>query len=143
MENIKFFYKSQSELDPLISFVGYLRQTKAAHSGGTMIVESEEIERIIADSAWMDLLDVGTIDRLARDETWDIEDILDCVLSGEYELFDVKPLDSGTAILEYDPLAFPFGGTDPLKALIEAFGFVVTRDSFHDGFAEWEKKGSK
>lgn len=30
-----------------------------------------------------------------------------------------------------------FGGTDPLKALVTTFGFDVTRDSFHDGYAEW------
>lgn len=139
MENIKFHYKNQSELDLLINFVGYLRQAKAEYSGGTMVVEPMWRKRIVDDSVWGELLDVRTRARLRANDTWDIEDILDCVLSAEYELINVKSVDSGTAILEYDPLAFPFGGTDPLKALIEAFGFAVTGDSLNDGLAKWLK----
>lgn len=66
---------------------------------------------------------------------WSLEDVVWCVLNGEYQLVSLT-FDGTSGRLVYDPAAFPFGGTDPIKALITLFGFEVTRDSFWDGFLE-------
>lgn len=45
---------------------------------------------------------------------------------GEYELLSCEMISDETARINYNPFAFPYGGTDCMKALIEAFGFEVT-----------------
>jgi len=85
---------------------------------------------VIDDPAWIDLLDDASIATMSGPDAWQLEDILDCMLTGEYDLLSVSFSDAGR--LEYDPHAFPFGGTDPIRALIESFGFTVTHDSCYD-----------
>jgi hypothetical protein len=62
--------------------------------------------------------------------------MLDCILNGEYTLVGLS-FDGRSGPLIDDPRAYPFGGTSPLKALVTTFGFEVTRESCHDGCAEW------
>jgi hypothetical protein len=122
------------ELVPVLKrFLEEVARTKQASPEGVVV---EDRVPVIQDGKWIDLLPETVIERLVAPETWDLEDILDCLLTGEYELTGVELAD-GEGRLLYEPLAFPFGGTDPLKATLEAFGFSVTEDSFHDGFAEY------
>jgi hypothetical protein len=51
--------------------------------------------------------------------------MIEAFKNGEYELISCELVSSDMAQLEYNPLAFPYGGTDPIKALVEAFGFHV------------------
>jgi hypothetical protein len=113
-------------------FVSAVAAAKVANSDGSLVVEDRE--SVIADPKWIGLLDPTSVGRLNRNGNWSLDDILDCMLSAEYELLDVAFSDS-TGRLLYDPLAFPFGGTDPLKALVEITGLHVTGDSFYDGAA--------
>lgn len=119
-------------------FVTELAAEKAANSDRSMSVD--ECGRIIDNPKWLDLLDSVAIERLTDGQHWQLEDILECILYGEYHLLDIEFAD-GHGRLLYDPLAFPFGGTDPIKALVEVFGFRVTWDSLHDGYAEWKAAG--
>ena len=85
---------------------------------------------VIDDPAWIDLLDDSSIAKMSEPDAWQLEDILDCMLTGEYDLLSVTFSDTGR--LEFDPHSFPFGGTDPIRALIESFGFIVSHDSCYD-----------
>jgi hypothetical protein len=96
-------------------------------------------DTIVADPAWSGLLDDDAVEELSDSDGWQLEDILWAILNGEYRLAGLE-FDGSAGRLEYDPAAFPFGGTDPLKALVEICGLEVTRDSFWDGFAEWQRR---
>lgn len=85
---------------------------------------------VIDDPVWVDLLDDASIDAMSAPDAWALEDILDCMLTGEYALLSVTF--SGTGRVEYDPYSFPFGGADPIRALIATFGFIMTHDSCYD-----------
>ncbi len=110
-------------------FVAELAAEKVAHAADSMIVD--DCDRIVADPKWLDLLDSAAIERLTDGRCWPLEDILECLLRGEYELLEVEFVD-GRGRLRYDPPSFPFGGTDPIKALVAVFGLRVTRDSLYD-----------
>ena len=56
---------------------------------------------------------------------WHFGSMLDALKEGEHELLACERV-AQIGRLEFRPLAGPFGGTDALKALIEAFGFRVT-----------------
>jgi hypothetical protein len=68
-----------------------------------------------------------------RPGNWDFESVLDSLFNGEYTLVDLILTDDSNGILYYDPWAFPFGGSEPLVALIESFGHYVHFDSWHEG----------
>jgi hypothetical protein len=128
-----------SRVSALSRFFDRLAATKAALLEAPP--DPNAVEAIVKDSAWIDLLDVGAFEKLTGQEEWQLEDILQCVLNGEYHLVGVS-FDGRSGRLVYDPWAYPFGGTDPLKALVRVFGLEVVRDSFWDGFAEWQRKNA-
>lgn len=65
-------------------------------------------------------------------EKWSLESVISVIYQGDYELISI--IRSGdTARLYFDPGGYPFGGTDALVQLIEAFGHVVIYDSWHEG----------
>jgi hypothetical protein len=101
--------------------------------------EFAETTVLILDPAWIDLLDSEAFDKVTTSDSWALEDILDCLLNGEYWLVNVT-FSGETGRLVYDPWAYPFGGTAPLKAFVRMFGFEVSRDSFEDGFAESQQR---
>jgi hypothetical protein len=102
---------------------------------------ADELDALVRNSAWIDSLDRESIERLTAEGAWPLEDILECVLKGEYTLTAVT-FDGRAGRLVYDPWAYPFGGTDALKALVGTFGLEVARDSFHDGFEEGDKQNA-
>ena len=122
-----------SRFAALSAFFERLASKKTALSASTDACAA--IETIIREPAWIDLLDAEAFQKVTGDG-WDLESMFDCILNGEYTLVSLF-FDGQAGRLVYDPWAYPFGGTDPLKALVTTFGFDVTRDSFHDGYAEW------
>ncbi len=64
---------------------------------------------------------------------WDFESVIDAILNGEYLLLDLVETDESQAVLRYDPLAGPFGGTESLVELVDGFGQRVIHDSWHEG----------
>lgn len=64
---------------------------------------------------------------------WPFDSVIDSIYQGEYRLLGFVRPSPETAEFRYDPLAGPFGGTECLVQLIEAFGQWVTLDSWHRG----------
>ena len=131
------FVGSEDRVRLLEPFFGRLKQIKESEASINGIVE--EPDAYIADAGWLDLLDDDAIQWLTDDEHWELESLVENVLVGEYDLVELR-FNEGRGRLVYNPYAFPFGGTDPLKALVEAFGLSVTRDELHDGFREWRRR---
>jgi hypothetical protein len=59
---------------------------------------------------------------------WDFGSMIDAFKNGEYELISCKMISEDIARMKYDPWAYPYGGTGCMKALIESFGFKITKD---------------
>lgn len=123
----------------LAAFFERLASKKSPLSESTDVCA--DTEAIIREPAWIDLLDTEAIQNVTSDG-WDLESMLDSILNGEYSLVSLS-FDSGSGRLVYDPLTYPFGGTDSLKALVTTFGFEVAHDSFHDGYVEWANREIK
>ena len=59
---------------------------------------------------------------------WVFGSLIDAVERGEFENLACRRTDEGGAI-EFQPCAWPFGGTAWMRALIEAYGGRVTEDT--------------
>lgn len=70
---------------------------------------------------------------------WDFGSMLDAIRDGEYSLLGVRSDDMITGFLEFDPQAFPFGGTGSLRALILAYGHELIGYDDGTGFVEATK----
>jgi hypothetical protein len=127
------FEGTAADAQVLRRVVQRLASEKVSHSNGSMIVD--DARKIITDPKWLDLFDAAAIERLTSRCHWQLEDILDCLLHGEYELLEVEYA-NGQGQLFYYPLAWPFGGTDPIKALVKVCGLRVVRDSFYERHPE-------
>jgi hypothetical protein len=57
---------------------------------------------------------------------WDFDSMIWSVMEAEYTLIGCERVASGAARLNFDALAYPYGGVGGLVALVEAFGFMVT-----------------
>lgn len=62
---------------------------------------------------------------------WDFGSMVDAILTGEYNIVGVRRMGSDRARLEFDPHAYPFGGTGAFRALVGAFGHEII--GFDDG----------
>jgi len=58
---------------------------------------------------------------------WHFDSMLAAFQEGEYQLVACRRLTENRGQLEFIPYAGPYGGTDCMQALIEAFGFRVIR----------------
>ena len=72
---------------------------------------------------------------------WDFESMLDAIFNGDYLLIDLVKEKDNRGILYYNPLGYPFGGSDSLIELIRAFGNQIIYDLWHKGIpirkSEW------
>jgi hypothetical protein len=64
---------------------------------------------------------------------WDLEEMISGMLDREWELSACRLLTLGTAIVEFWPHSYPFGGTACLHALIEAFDFPLLGENDGEG----------
>lgn len=69
---------------------------------------------------------------------WDFGSMLDSIREGEYSLLGVRSNDMTTGFLEFDPEAYPFGGTGCLRALVIAYGHQLIGYDDGTGFIETE-----
>jgi hypothetical protein len=46
--------------------------------------------------------------------------------NGDYQLLPIERLSADEAVLPFEPFGHPYGGTDSMRALIEAFEHRVT-----------------
>lgn len=67
------------------------------------------------------------INNLQKD--WDIYSMFEALKDGEYEFLGIQKIGNNHFKLEFNPLAYPFGGTDSICKLISCFGFkVIAKD---------------
>lgn len=135
MSSDDFAITFQGRHDPahlICEFFAWLRNIKLAVPDGSGSVEDRE--RFTRSSYWVGFIDEEVLSRLGSNDVWDPEDVIDCILSGEYLLVSLELSEDHRGILRYDPNAFPFGGTDALKGFITLYGYTVTGDSFSDGY---------
>jgi hypothetical protein len=71
-----------------------------------------------------------------RKGSWSLAAMIEAFKNGEYELIACRLISSDKARLEFSPLGFPYGGTECMKVLIEAFGFRVLSEN--DGARYYE-----
>src|SRR5579871_5098713 len=65
---------------------------------------------------------------------WDFDSLVDAFVNGEYNLLNCEMTDDGKARLNFDALAYPYGGVGCMVALVEAFGGIVTGIEDGTGF---------
>lgn len=65
---------------------------------------------------------------------WDLGSLFMAFENGEYDLLACHPIEGGRARLEFAPLAYPYGGTDCMQALIAAFGFRILAEDDGTGY---------
>lgn len=56
---------------------------------------------------------------------WDFESMIEAFSNGEYEFMSCEKITDQAARMEYAPFAWPYGGSDAFRALIEYCGFKV------------------
>jgi hypothetical protein len=57
---------------------------------------------------------------------WDFDSMIWSIMEAEYDLLGCERVVGGAARLNFQALAYPYGGVGGLVALVEVFGFVVT-----------------
>jgi hypothetical protein len=57
---------------------------------------------------------------------WDFESMIEAFDNGEYNLLRVIRTSENTGSLQFEALAWPYGGTGCMHALVECFGGIVT-----------------
>jgi hypothetical protein len=66
--------------------------------------------------------------------SWDFLSMIAAFKNGEYDLVACRLVEQGRARLEFDPDAFPYGGTDCFHMLVRAFGFQVMGEDDGTGY---------
>ena len=61
----------------------YLELSAAKRSLSECEMLDEDVEPIVQDAKWIDLLDSETMESLSDPGKWSLEDILECLLRGE------------------------------------------------------------
>ncbi|WP_413256424.1 hypothetical protein [Floridanema fluviatile] len=69
---------------------------------------------------------------------WDFESMIDAFKNGEYELISCRMISSDLARIEFNPLAYPYGGTGCIQALIESFGFLIVGEDDGTGYIKFQ-----
>jgi hypothetical protein len=67
---------------------------------------------------------------------WDFGSMIEAIRYGEYSIVGVRSGNKAKAYLEYDPTAYPYGGTGALSALVLAFGHELIGYEDGSGFTE-------
>ncbi len=60
---------------------------------------------------------------------WQFTSMLDAFCNGDYTLIAIDRTSSTTGRLRFDPLAYPYGGTGCMHALVECFGGLITGEA--------------
>lgn len=59
---------------------------------------------------------------------WDFESMIDAFANGEYKLISCEKISSGKGRMEFYPYAWPYGGNDVFRALIEYCGCKIIEE---------------
>jgi hypothetical protein len=95
------------------------------------------------------LEDWETRPRLIRDHIhprddgpWDLTVLLRSIEESEIRLVACWVVGDGVVQLDFEPLAYPYGGTGCLKALIAAFDLLVLGEDDGFGYYAYDDPGS-
>jgi hypothetical protein len=69
---------------------------------------------------------------------WDFESMVDSLLTGEYEFLSCHLLAPETGVLVFLPDSLPYGSSDAMKALIEAFDCELIGAELGIGYISYE-----
>jgi hypothetical protein len=64
--------------------------------------------------------------RLHLQSIWDFGSMIEAFHKGVYNLLRITRTSDNTGALRFEALAYPYGGTGCMRALIECFGRIVT-----------------
>ncbi|URZ07498.1 hypothetical protein [Clostridium felsineum] len=56
---------------------------------------------------------------------WDFESMIDAFANGEYDFVSCERISNGKGRIEFNPWAWPYGGSSSFRALIEYHGFKI------------------
>ncbi len=70
---------------------------------------------------------------------WDFWSMIHALYNGEYDLIACEMVSTDKAKLRFGAHAYPFGGTESLRVLIECFGFLPLRNWDDKPFPTWEE----
>ena len=125
---IEFYVNDAERLGALQVFFDKLKSDKGN--------ENREPDSDEVYVSYFELLDEDAkkwFDSPENEDGWDFESMLSCLFIGEYSFTEIVRKSEKEAVLYYDPWAGPFGGTESIKVLIEAFGHIIMYDSWNDG----------
>ena len=142
---VRFRVVSEESLDSLGKIIGELSSEKQS---GTRRADAEWLKLFTEQElksfwwptpaelkAWNDFWNSTPLPQRHGPEMpsppWHFDSMIDAILNGEYKLLGLHRLSDSEAQLEFDPEAYPFGGTASLRALVRCFGHPVT--GFNDG----------
>ena len=74
----------------------------------------------------------------ALETPWDFSSMVDSLLTGEYEFLSCHILASDAGVLVFLPYSLPYGSSDAMKALIEAFDCEVIGAELGGGYISYE-----
>jgi len=147
---IRFQIASQSQLERLQRIVSELRSDKQsgefrADLEWMTCFTTEELKSFwnptqaeLAD--WQRRWLATPVSERSKDPSlqtpWDFRSMIDAIRNGEYELLGVRTDDMTTGFLEFDPHAYPFGGTGCLRALVLAYGHRLVGYDDGTGYTE-------
>ncbi|MGH2502535.1 MAG: hypothetical protein ACRDID_08485 [Ktedonobacterales bacterium] len=66
--------------------------------------------------------------------SWDFSSLFMAFADGEYELISCRRTAEDRARLEFDPYAYPYGGTGCMRMLIQAFEFHIVGEDDGTGY---------
>lgn len=65
---------------------------------------------------------------------WDFMSMIDSILGAEYWLAGLSGSEDGVLALNFEPEAWPYGGTGALRALVRALGHTIVGFTGDDGY---------
>jgi len=136
---IKFTVVSEVKLQRLMTVVAELSERKQSEDWKDVFYwkkffNSEELKHFteLSESQmqeWTEFWNETPVEmRLGIDMPtpgWTFESMIDAIYHGDYELINVKLIQDNAALLEIEPRGWPYGGLEPLKALVRCFNHII------------------
>jgi hypothetical protein len=131
---------NQSRFEALSRVFNALKQEKQKQLASEENREKEKGFR--SDNQWLDFFDEEARSHfrwptIQSSNVWSLPSLTSAFKDGEYELVACRMVSPKLARLEFDPFAFPYGGTECMKMLIEAFGFQITGEDDGTGYMQY------
>ncbi|WP_052807192.1 hypothetical protein [Risungbinella massiliensis] len=121
---IEFSYQYQNQVEQLEKFVLDFQKEK----------DKQEPE-MMEDKKWLGYFNQSSLEEFfywgdwaENSNQWDFESWLDAIYNGEYQLQGCMIISDTTARLKYAAWAWPYGGADCLRHLVQLFGLTIIKE---------------